>query len=366
MTIRTLSLVGDMDGCALWRILLPVSELQRQGFTDISWDMWNNSGLANIVHRYDAIILPRKYWKPEEYHKAARWFDAIHKAGIAVIYEMDDDMVSEDFTRRLMFKDGYGAQYARRRTKWIRHCIQQCDGVTVSSQRLATMVREVTDKPVKVVQNYIDLEWFCGVQAVNERKIDGLTIGWAGGARPDDDLHAMVEAWSRIAARYPEVTFVVQGHMAKLFFDRLPKERMALLEWMPIGGYPAGLMNIDIGCCPLANLKFNRAKTPIKAMEYAASGAAVVASPTVYSQIIEHGVDGYIARDADEWEAALSRLVEDAEHRRQIAGSLFEKVSSQHNLKDNAWRWLEAWGEIVTDFRQRNRSKIAIPNYAYA
>jgi len=29
---RVLALVGDMDGCALWRVLQPFTELQRQGY----------------------------------------------------------------------------------------------------------------------------------------------------------------------------------------------------------------------------------------------------------------------------------------------------------------------------------------------
>ena len=355
MTAKVLALVGDLDGPALWRVLLPFSELQRQGFSGVEWDMWDNDFLANIVHRFDAVILPRKFWKPKDYQPAARWFKALHKAGIAVIYEMDDDMVSEDFVKRIMYKDGYGIQYARRRMKWIRNVIQTCDGVTVSSQRLATMVRGVTDKPVRVVPNYIDLDWFWQIQSMNERKVEGLTIGWAGGARPDDDILPMVEAWKRIAARYPDVKFVVQGHHAKVFYDSLPLDRIAPLEWLPIDGYPAGLLNIDIGCCPLSDTKFNRAKTYIKAMEYAASGAAVVASPTVYNQIIEHGADGYIATTADDWERHLTALVESESQRKTIAMALLDKIKREHTLKTEAWRWVEAWGDIVTDFRQRQK-----------
>jgi hypothetical protein len=39
---------------------------------------------------------------------------------------------------------------------------------------------------------------------------------------------------------------------------------------------------VDIGCCAVADTPFSRAKTPIKAWEYAAAGAAVVATPALY------------------------------------------------------------------------------------
>lgn len=368
MNPRVLTLVGEMDGCALWRCLGPVTELQRQDFTGIEWGMRDDNRLANIVHTFDAVILPRLHWPIEERAKADIWFNALHKANLAVIYEVDDDLFSDDFARRLVQQHGKSPVEAAERRDCILHALRSCDGATVSGQRLATMVREYTDKPVVVVPNYIDLRWFKGVQKLAERKVPGLTIGWAGGNRPDVDVEMMAEAWARIAKRYPHVTFVIQGHHSKAIYDRVPNERIAMLDWMPIDTYPAGLVNIDIGCCPLGNTIFNRAKTYIKAMEYAASNAAVVASPTVYGQIIEHGVDGFIASTVDEWELYLSRLVEDYTLRHDMSKTLLAKVRKNHSLENNAWRWVEAWGEIISSYRSRSQRRIYLPhevNYDY-
>lgn len=362
---KVLALVGDMDGCALWRVLLPFSELQRQGYRGIEWGMREDERLANIVHRFDAVILPRLHWPIEEREKADIWFDALHRAGLAVIYEMDDDLVSDDFIYRLVSQHGKTPEDAALRRDCILHAIRSSDGITVSGQRLATMVRQYTDKPVMVVPNYIDLRWFKKIQKASERKVPGLTIGWAGGNRPDADVEMMAEAWARIAARYPQVTFVVQGHHAKAIYDQVPNERIAMLDWMPIHSYPAGLVNFDIGCCPLGDTKFNRAKTYIKAMEYAASGAAVVASPVVYGQLIEHGVDGYIANTVDEWEFYLAELIEDASSgapgayrlRHDMNKALLAKVRRDHSLENHAWRWISAWDEIINQYRSRKVSK---------
>jgi glycosyltransferase involved in cell wall biosynthesis len=130
---------------------------------------------------------------------------------------------------------------------------------------------------------------------------------------------------------------------------------------MPIDRYPAGMKNIDIGCCPLQDTIFNRAKTYIKAMEYAASGAPVVASPVVYHQIIEHGVDGYIAEGVDDWVEYLSRLVEDYSHRKEMAKRLLAKVRKYHSLENQVWRWVEAWTTLVEGFRNKNGSQILLP-----
>lgn len=355
---KVLALVGEEDGCALWRVLLPFAELQRQGHAGVEWGFRDDDRLAQIVNQFDAVILPRLHWPMEEREKADKWFDALHRAGKTIIYELDDDLFSDDFERRLVQLHGYVAEEAKARRGCIMHTIRRCDGVTVSSQRVATMLRQYLDVPIRVVPNYIDLRWFQKVQKKAVRKVEGLTIGWAGGIRPDSDVEMMARAWKVIAEKYPQVTFVIQGHHAKTFYEQVPNERIAMLDWMPIHAYPAGMKNVDIGCCPLGNTQFNRAKTYIKALEYAASGAAVVASPTVYGQVIEHGEDGYLAETVDAWIEDLSRLVEDYHHRKDLSKRLLAKVRREHTLEQNAWRWVEAWTDLVTQHRARTRGPV--------
>lgn len=359
---EVLHLIGELDGCSLWRNLLPVTELQRQGFQGIEWGMKDDEHLGRLVERFDAVVLPRLHWPSNERKQAENWFRALHIAGKTIIYEVDDDLMTDGFVSRLVNHHGYTREDAEDRRSCILNVLENCDGVTVSTQRIATIAREYTDKPVKVVGNYIDLRWFKRIQKQAERKVWGLTIGWAGGNRPDSDVEMMAKAWGRIAQRYPNVTFVIQGHHAKTFYENVPNERIAMLDWLPIDNYPIGLVNIDIGCCPLGDTPFNRSKSTIKAMEYAASGAAVVASPTVYNQIIQHGKDGFIAETTDEWEGYLSQLVESYELRREMGKALFHKVKTQYSLEDNAWRWITAWTEIVDDYRWRQSHHILLPN----
>ena len=97
---------------------------------------------------------------------------------------------------------------------------------------------------------------------------------------------------------HPDVTFLVFGHQPYVISEHVPERRLKRLTWMPQHEYPLGLVGVDIGCCPLEDRPFNRCKTPIKAWEYALSGAAVVASPTVYGQCISSSFNGWLGTTA--------------------------------------------------------------------
>jgi hypothetical protein len=187
------------------------------------------------------------------------------------------------------------------------------------------------------------------VQKLGKRPVEGLTIGWAGGRRPDADLKEMAVAWGRIAERYPQVTFVVGGAQPYVISEHVPETRIKRLPWLTIWEYPMGLVGIDIGCCPLENRPFNRCKSGIKAWEYGLSGAAVVASPTVYDQYIQPWRNGLLASTADEWEAHLSVLVEQEHTRRLFAHMLKADVLDKWSLKKGYRRWPEAWRRLIEE-----------------
>lgn len=355
---RVLTLVGSPDGSALWRVWQPAAELQRQGFP-IEWE-YNQSdylGLVTARYGFNAIVLARLSWQEHELPMARAFIDSLHQRGIACFAEFDDDSflaIDEHLT-----EDADQERLAR--NKLSIHTIRLVDGITVSTQRLRTIVSTLTDAPIAVVPNLIDLAWFRAVQAEAVRVVPPLTIGWAGAKRQDADLYEVAEAWRRIATRYPKVRFVVQGYAPEPLVKAVPADRLHTLPWMSLEEYPLGLVNIDIMCCSVANVRFNRAKSNIKALEAGARGkTAVVATPTLYREIVRDNDTGYLAETADEWEAALSRLVEDGRLRRALARRLGREVEARYSLQRFAWRWLDAWDALLTQHRERERGRVQL------
>ena len=345
---RVLSLVGDESGCSLWRVWQPTRHLRLMGYP-CDWVFVRDPNFVDVpIGAYQAVVLCRLAWhwfeRPGAKATLRKWRDA----GIKLFCEADDDLftpfvteqqlnrVNPDKSRRELEAD-------REASQWV---LRLCDGVTVSTQYLASTVRRFTAAPVEVVPNAIDAGWFAQQQQGVARTLPGPVIGWAGGNRPDADLEEMAVAWGRIAKRYPDVTFAVMGHDPPVVRREVPPERLVRVPWLHPEDYPKGLVGIDIGCCPLQETPFNRSKSPIKAFEYALSGAAVVASPTVYRHAIDDGVTGFLPRDADEWEADLAYLVEHEWGRRTMAANLKRDVLAKWSLRKNYWRWPAAWNRL--------------------
>ena len=343
-----LALIDEVNGPNLWRVLFPVTALEKAGYP-AGWDFKSANMLGLVAPHADGYLLPRISWPATHRSTAEAWFETNRRNGKFTVYDADDDIFTSQETHRRVdlnwtegksFEQLEGERYQR---IWA---MQQCDGVTVTTQRLATIVRSYTSKPVIVVPNSIDIPWFRGIVQATKRTIPGLTIGWAGGRRHDRDVEDMAIAWGRIAKRYPEVRFVVQGWQPAVIREHVPADRLVQLPWMRAETYPSGIAQVDIGCCAVAPTPFNRAKSPIKAMEYAVAGAAVVASPTLYSGLVEDGVSGLICETVDDWTRALGRLINSPAERSMMHRRLLRTVEKRHALATNLWRWPAAWATI--------------------
>lgn len=394
--VRTMQLVGAISGCSLLRTFQVCAELQKYGYPAV-WDFVgehaNESraelGLPPIPDstlrktlayassgHLDAVILPRMGFPSGRGGSVRRMLRTLRDAGNVLIYEADDDIFSPWITEhaRRGIKVGTSVNELEEERLTRIECLQLCDGATVSTQRLATVMRQYVpdDFPIEVVPNLIDWDWWTRIKAVSKRWIPGPTVGWAGGGRPADDLALIADAWGQIARDYPDVTFVLQGCRPDAegkpslratpwmhpILETVPEERIVPLPFFTIKDYPVGMLNIDILCCPLVDRPFTRCKSNIKVLEGAAAGSTVVASKVVYDSVLGEGGLGCIRETPEGWYTALQWLLDEPQAAGEMAGRLALKVYREYNLQQDCWRWPFAWQNIVTQARKRKRSLV--------
>jgi hypothetical protein len=95
----------------------------------------------------------------------------------------------------------------------------------------------------------------------------------------------------------------------------------------------AAIQGMDVGIMPLPDDDWARGKCGYKLIQYMACGLPVIASPVgVNSQIVEHGISGFLAEGQSEWAAALARLLADPSLRHSMGRAGRDRVVAQYSL----------------------------------
>lgn len=148
-----------------------------------------------------------------------------------------------------------------------------------------------------------------------------LTVGWGGSLGHRDDLRWMLPALNAFCDRHANVDLAIMGDASfRDLFAWLPPERFSFTPGGSIDDYYAFLDRLDVGLAPLLPTPFNRCRSDVKFLEYAAHGVAAVCSDLEpYRQTVTHGETGLLFGDLPALESALDWIVEHPDRRRAIA-----------------------------------------------
>ena len=96
------------------------------------------------------------------------------------------------------------------------------------------------------------------------------------------------------------------------------------------------LQEIDIGIMPLPNDEWANGKCGFKALQYMSLGVPAIVSPVgVNTDIVEHGMNGYVCDTAEEWEASLRAVLSDKDKVKTVAQNSRKKIEDYYSVKSN-------------------------------
>jgi pimeloyl-ACP methyl ester carboxylesterase len=133
-------------------------------------------------------------------------------------------------------------------------------------------------------------------------------------------------------AEHPDTEFVVIGDRA--VFEALPTRVKRYYDYMSFEGYLRLMGECAISLSPLAPLPLRDTKSDAKFIDGARSGALTIASPTVYGRVIEHGVNGLLAPQVEDWAPLLSRALGDQRLRSRLARRAWDDVRKERMFAD--------------------------------
>jgi hypothetical protein len=161
-----------------------------------------------------------------------------------------------------------------------------------------------------------------------------MTVGWIGTPTTASFLTPLAPVLRALAA---EQAFEVQvaGSTAALAFDGVPTRN---LPWS-LDGEVELFNQCDIGVYPLPDDDWARGKCGFKAIQFMSCGVPVVASAVgVNREIVQDGVNGFLASTPDEWRHKLSALMGDANLRRRLGAAGRRTIQARYSLQVNGPR----------------------------
>jgi len=245
--------------------------------------------------------------------------------GRKLIYEIDDDVFNVDPLNAAK------AQHTPELLDQIEQAILVSSALTVSTECLAEAMRPYVDgRPVHVLPNCIDAK----LLDVQRPQRDRLVVGWTGG-----DSH--LRDWQMIAPALKNLDAEIH-----VIGKNYAEEFDLSARWTPwsysIFDYYRSI-DFDVGIAPLAETEFNRSKSHLKALEYAALGIPVIASNIEpYSNFVIHGETGFLAKSSHEWVECIAALISDGTLRKRMGGTAKERAA-EFTIQKN-WRlWEQAY-----------------------
>jgi glycosyltransferase involved in cell wall biosynthesis len=327
------------DGCFEYRIQMPLRELaeQRGHEVQVSQQMnaWAREEADIIVGQRVALNPPSVLWQTLADPK-------LRSREHHLVFELDDDLWAID-PRHNRFAEVFKRPGVADN---LRDNIRAADLVTVSTDVLASVVSKYNPN-VRILPNCVDESVLAIPVPLFRRNPDYplITLGWQGSPTHHEDWKIVQPVVAEIMHANPHVRMRFLGTD---YPEGLPPQQVDFEMWTKdLGLHHKRVSKFHIGLAPLVDTTFNRSKSGLRAIEYAALGVPVVATDCpAYRPWVRSGVTGYLCRTRDDWMDALTTLIADAEARR-VMGVDARLVARRWTIQANAHLWEDAYASIL-------------------
>ncbi len=170
---------------------------------------------------------------------------------------------------------------------------------------------------VTIVPSSVDL-------AAYPRGANSNVIGWIGSRTTLPYLSPLKPVFETLGVK-PRV--IASGDPTQLGFETEFRPWLLETEMMELSQF-------GVGIAPLPDTPWERGKCGVKILQYMASGIPVVASPVgVNAQLVVDGVNGFLAKNTDEWTTALRTLIADSNQRQRLGATGRAEVEKHYTVQ---------------------------------
>jgi glycosyltransferase involved in cell wall biosynthesis len=321
---------------------------------NISQSFWE-LGVPNLVVTSDDILslesLPKSidliyFWRTSLDLEKCKWWNESRESGIKIAYD-SDDLTFETSTynfenvHALSLIPRNEAEFlveviAKRQEDQVRNSDLGIAGTPELRNAYSRLNMDSIVIPI-VLPRWMQSqgEKIFKLRKFHENKA-GLRIVYCSGSRSHGlDFESCADGVFNFLRKNPSATLTLQG-AAPIDKKEVPHDIQGQVAFYPMVSHRELLPYLAKFHVQLAPLEmgnnFVSAKSATKFMQGGIIGVPTIASPTEpFAQAIESGINGFLASNAKEWEAALEQLA-DPNNLSRIAEKAYESVLTSHCL----------------------------------
>jgi len=263
---------------------------------------------------------------------------------VPIIFDFDDSIWLNDTSP------------GNQKLKWLKRPSKTADicrlasTVIVGNQYLADYAKRYNPR-VEIVPTTIDTDYHVALPHNKPHKT-AITIGWTGTSTTLKHFYTIVPVLKSLHDKYGnKVDFLVIADLEPKV-DGLP---LKFFRWNPKQEIEQ-LAEIDIGIMPLPDNEWTRGKCGFKGLQYMALKIPTIMSPVgVNKDIVDHGLNGFLADSEEDWFEYLSQLIDNEELRKRIGMNGRQRVLQHYSVKANREKYLSIFKETIEYHRQSRK-----------
>ena len=281
------------------------------------------------------VILQRKLIQ-FQYTQLKDWLLQWRQSGGTVIYDLDDDLL--DF-EGLAVRTGLTKDLFTKVVEKIELVLAHADCVTVSTQTLKNKIEHKSIN-VHLLPNLLNQRSWQRLYTSKPKIVNQpIKLGYIGTPSHTQDLKFITNVIKRLEKEYGDKikveTIGVFERQTALF-----GQKIVVGSKSPYPKFVAWLqqtLDWDIGLIPLEESSFNKFKSHIKFLEYAALDLAIICSSgETYKTVAKNQQNCLIVENTEsKWYDAIKILIENPELRKRLSAQAKKDVIQQYTIQSN-------------------------------
>lgn len=303
---------GNMT-CAstYYRVGQYVDRLRKDGIEcDLVYGSPRNIPPAKPLSEYDVVLVQKKLLP-------CRIVRFLRRHSKRLVFDIDDATWHPQGRKHSFFT----RWRAGRRLKSI---VKSADVCMAPNMYILDYLKNLGGHPYQVPMAISAKDWL----PKQKTNAPNVRLGWSGAPSNLSYLESLEPMLAEILRQYPQSELVVLCGKSPAFQTKIP---FTHIPWTP--GCEANVVpEFDIGLLPLPFDDFSQGKSPIKALQYLASGLPIIASPLAGTlEIAQKSSSVLLAKCPTEWINYMSSLISSPETRLdagKLSRAIFEECYS--------------------------------------